>query len=172
MELANCRLHVGNEDTVPLKGVTPAEALILVSMHKTRAKKHPLEDLKVIGTAQSVKVAAVVQEQDATYEVDTKTADGTVIPAGKNVRAGTVLKDAIYESRTSAGELSRLKTKYHKQYITPLFPSPATPLPETFEEAAKMWVEQAPVEQGEVGNWTDVPGPIKTVKQPSPIIKA
>jgi len=160
MELANCFLHIGNESLTPLRSITPAEAMLLVSMHKDRAKKHPLVDLKIIGTAQSVAVAAEVQPMDEMAQSDITLPDGRTIAKGETIRAGTVTKAAKYRARTALEELARLKTKYQKQYLDKVFPSGSTTVPDTFADAEKTWVPVPVTNAEQVGNWTDEPGPL------------
>jgi hypothetical protein len=173
MELANCRLHIGNDSDVPQRSITPAEAMVLVTLHKDRAKKHPLLDLKVIGSAQSIKTPAEVQETDGSYDKDitVPVADGTrTIKKGETVLAGTLLKSAEYRPRTGHEEISRLRTKYHKKTIDETFPKNSK-VPETFAEAAETWKEIPKVaDEGVVGSWTDVPGALPLQKTESPVV--
>lgn len=181
MELANCRLHIGNDSDVQLKAITPAEAQVLVLMHKDRAKKHPLLNLKVVGSAQSIATPAEVQEQDGTYEEDVVLVNpndpsdkSRIVKAGVTILAGSILKAPTFKPRTAAEELSRLRKRYHKQYLDKVFPAGAnSKIPDTFKDAEETWKEQ-PVAQSDevVGSWTDVPGPLPKQAGPTPVTKA
>lgn len=181
MELANLTLSVGTdvEHTVPKRAITPAEALLLATIHKTRKKGLPLSDIKITGLAQSIAKLAETQQDNGTYEGDLEVPDPTdwtktrTIKAGETVYAGTVLKLPVYRPRTGKEEVARLRTIYHKKHVDALFPTPSSPIPETFAEAEKLWAEVPNVasEEGQIGNWTDVPGALPVPKEPSPITK-
>jgi hypothetical protein len=129
-------------------------------MHKDRAKKHPLVDFKIVGTAQSIAVAAEVQTMDEMAQANVELPNGTTIKQGETVHAGTILKAPKFRARTGLEELARLKTKYQARYIEAVFPKGTTKVPDTFTEAEETW-KPVPVTNAEaVGNWTDEPGPL------------
>lgn len=150
MELANCRLLQANGDCVPLRAVTPAQLLVLVKMHKDRAKNHPILDLKIIGTAQSV------EAPEQTDEV-----------------TGKVTRAATYRPRTGPEEMARLRTLYHKKWLETIFPSPTSPVPEAFADVDKLLAIPTDItEPGVAGSWTDVPGQIPGEKSAPVLVKA
>lgn len=184
MELANFRLVVDSSGScVPLRAVTPAEAWLHVIMHRDRAKKHPLLDKQIQGTAQSVKKPAIVCDKDTVAEEDTDIpatfdeqgngVQGYIVKKGQLIRRGTVLEAAEFRPRTALEELARLKGLYLEKYIVQLFPSPSSKVPETFAEAESMWSQQAPVGETNVAGATvNVPGPFgKLVAVEKPIIQ-
>jgi hypothetical protein len=148
MELANATLYIGNESTVPLKSITPAQARVLVAMHSDRAKKIALTDIEVIGKAATVEIPG----RDTEYDKDGKIITQALAPK---------LRD-----RFDLEELARLRTLYHKTRIEEVFPKGTLKLPQTFAEAAEAWKPVPVVEQGKVGNWSDTPLPMKNEKSP------
>lgn len=168
MELANLDLSVGQdvEHTVPKRAVTPAEALLLATIHKARKKGHPLSNIKIIGTAQSIAKPSEVQEQDSTSEKDMTLPSGKVIKAGEKIPTGTVLKEPEYRARTPKDEIARLRTIYHKKFVDLLYDKPNSPVPDTFAAAEDLWKEvpNTQAEEGAVGNWTDIPGALPMQK--------
>lgn len=111
MQQGTCWLYINRVDSVPLKGITPAELLIIAEMHTKRAGKHPIHGL----TPDS--------DPAQTVELDN---DGNPLPEQTHVR-------------TDREEADRLRNKYghnseKKYWFDTLYPGQSPKLPESFAD--------------------------------------
>lgn len=100
MEVANCTVTVSPEHSLPLRDVTPAEALILRTLHFKGSNGSPLSEIEVTGKAVTI-VTAARSGQPEYYDPN----KGRTIPAVEPVAAVT-------KPRTNEEEKIRLKRKY------------------------------------------------------------
>lgn len=113
MQTASIYLKLNDKNTVPIDGVTPAEALMLGLDHFKAAKEYPVTQIKIV---QEVTVDEVVAEHPETGERSVK-----------------------YSPRTVAAECRRLRNKYGKVRFKAAFGDGIRPaLPESFAEAEEL----------------------------------
>jgi hypothetical protein len=134
MELYNVYVHLDEKGSGVFKNaVTPAEAQLLQYEHEDLAKKFPLTEVKLTGTAQSIKTVATVDDE------------GKPVPA-------------VLKNRTDAEELARLKTKYLPDSIEAVFgKGKNVKLPATWNEAFPA-VAKPSDEPEVIGACVDAPG--------------
>ena len=133
MQIANGILVLSPENVQHVRGVTPAEVLILHAMHFQYAKGTPLGDFYIQeGVAETVDV-----EGKPATEEEYNPGTGKTIPARAAIPAKT-------HKRTNAEECARLRRKYtgnisKNGQSKPAFEAvfggnPVVKLPETFDE--------------------------------------
>jgi hypothetical protein len=139
MEIANCRLRLNKVGSdVPLKDLTPAEAMFLHILHGPSngglTFGEEFDKIVIVGTAKVVVTPA---------DVDDK---------------GKVLKPAVLRDRTAAEEYRRLAAKYsgardktNKPIIETIWPDRLNPVvPATFKEVKWAEVGSAGIETAAV----------------------
>jgi len=121
MQIGNVFLklaQIGNN--VPLKGVTPAECVILAHPehgHHLNAGGFPLSKLEITGTA----MKPVFDEENQVWTESKK------------------------EERSNKDEIIRLRRKFPKKVVEAIFPGAAPQLPQTFDEACTWQGDDAKV---------------------------
>lgn len=108
---------------IPMKGVTPAEFIVLRYKHQANAGKHVVEQGSFTITCEK----RVVRKEavPAVIEKDEKT--------GEEVEL-TPAQPAIYAPFPNSLELNRLRSRYGKKDVNTLFPGENPTLPTTFSE--------------------------------------
>lgn len=129
MELAKCTLVITPENQQVVYDLTPADALILHTLHFKEAKGVPLKDIVITGEAMT-EVTAARPALPPEFDLD----HHMIRPAQRGV-------PATYRPRTQAEERALLQRFYTgaldgKPVFKALFPSPVEKLPETFAEIA------------------------------------
>lgn len=136
MKQTSIILHLSKEHSVPKKGVTPIEALILVAEHHRNYGGNPIEIIP--GTEEDAKIlipAQLAVPQLVENVAEYKDTQGKVIPAhSKVVREAKPAKEETKRDRTDDEEITRLRRTYHGSKLDTVLQK-VRDLPKTFDEA-------------------------------------
>ena len=185
MEIANVWLRLTKEGSdVPLKDVTPAQAMFLHILHQNNngglSFGEEFSKITVTGTAIVIDVPAVEEVREADYVTAAQPAVGEVGKPGYRAAIppqmvkGAVLAEAVSAKthpRTDAEELARLSRLYsgardkkNEPVINSVWPDKFNPkLPQTFasipwKTASQSGIETAPLNYATGNVATSAPG--------------